>query len=427
MIVTAGRSKPAWSAYVVVRHGLKFMTRPLSVSRSSLALVNLRAVVILIVLAFHSVMAYVEWAPSRPSGFSNPPYDWRFFPIVDAHRWFGFDLFCAWQDVSLMSLMFFLSGLFVWPSLQRRHSFGYACDRLARLGIPFAFGIVVLIPVALYPVYLVSAAAPSVADYAQRYVALPFVPNGQLWFLWQLLALNLLAAGINVLAPNALRSLGRWSVKAGQRPGFYFAALVAVSAVAYVPLALFFTPWAWSNSGLLAVQWSRPLLYAVYFFAGMGIGISGVDGSLIAVGGILAQRYKLWSVLATVSWLAWMGVTYFTLNGQAPIVIEIVSDLIFVIACASGCFCFIAASLRFGVRRSRVLHNLSSNAYSLYLVHYGFFVWLQYALLTSTLFVILKGAIVFGATLILSWLTVLVAQRIPLGALLVAAPHPKLT
>ena len=35
------------------------------------------------------------------------------FPIVDTQRWLGFDIFCGFQDVYLMSLMFFLSGLFV--------------------------------------------------------------------------------------------------------------------------------------------------------------------------------------------------------------------------------------------------------------------------------------------------------------------------
>ncbi len=401
------------------------MARPVSPSRSSLALDNLRAAVILIVLAFHSVMAYVEWAPLRSSGFSNPPYDWHVFPIVDAHRWFGFDIFCAWQDVYLMSLMFFLSGLFVWPSLQRKRPLAYARDRLTRLGIPFAFGVIVLIPFAIYPSYLATTADPNVSDYVQRYLALPFLPNGHLWFLWQLLALDLLAAGISLIAPNVLRSLGRWSVKAGQRPEFYFAALVAVSAAAYIPLALTFTPWAWRNSGFLALQWCRPLLYGVYFFAGMGIGIAGIDGGLIAADGALPRRWNRWLALAIVSFVVWMGVTYFTLDGRAPITIEIASDLLFVIACASGCFFFVATSLRFGAKHTRILANLSDNAYSLYLVHYDFFVWAQYALLASTLFAVIKGAIVFGATLILSCLTVWIAQRIPLGSLLVAAPPRK--
>ena len=75
-------------------------------SRSSLALGNLRAVVIVIVLAFHSVLAYLASLPATVHRFDNPPYSWEAIPIVDGQRWFGFDLFCAWQDVSLMSLMF---------------------------------------------------------------------------------------------------------------------------------------------------------------------------------------------------------------------------------------------------------------------------------------------------------------------------------
>jgi hypothetical protein len=294
-------------------------------------------------------------------------------------------------------------------------------DRLSRLGIPFVFGVVVLIPLAIYPAYLVSTADPNVSDYVHRYLALPFLPNGQLWFLWQLLALNFVAAGLYWIAPNALRALGRWSAAAGRRPGLYFAALVAASAVAYVPLALVFTPWAWSNSGFLAVQWSRPLLYGVYFFAGMGIGTGGIDVGLVAADGALARRWKLWLAVAIVSQLAWMGVMSLTMDGTAPIAVDVAADLCFVIACASGCFFLIAANLRFAAKRSSVLASLSANAYSLYLVHFDFVVWLQYALLASTLFAVVKAAIVFGATLILSWITVLAARRIPFGARLIAA------
>ena len=79
---------------------------------SSLALANLRALVIVIVVAFHSVLAYLGSLRAAAFNFDAPPYEWRAFPIVDSHRWFGFDLFCAWQDTYLMALMFFLSALF---------------------------------------------------------------------------------------------------------------------------------------------------------------------------------------------------------------------------------------------------------------------------------------------------------------------------
>jgi glucan biosynthesis protein C len=391
-------------------------------SRSSRALHNLRAVVILVVLAFHSVLAYVQWIPESFAGFDDPPYLWRAFPIVDNHRWFGFDLFCAWQDVFLMSLMFLLSGLFVWPSLQRKRGWGFVRDRLRRLGLPYVFGVLVLIPVAVYPAYLATGGDPSLTVYLQHYVALPFLPNGQLWFLWQLLALNFVVVGLNWIAPDAVRALGRWSAATGRRPEIYFSALIAISAIAYVPLALAFTPWAWSDSGLLSVQWSRPLLYGVYFFAGVGIGAAGIDVGLVAADGALGRRWKLWLAVAIASLFLWMGVTALTMDGPAPLIMEIAADLCFVLACAGGCFFVIASSLRFGLKPSSGLDSLSTNAYSLYLVHYDFVVWLQYALLGTALFALIKGVIVFCGTVILSWLTILFVVRIPFGLRLIFAP-----
>jgi len=47
--------------------------------------------------------------------------------------------------------------------------------------------------------------------------------------------------------------------------------------------------------------------------------------------------------------------------------------------------------------------SLSTNAYRMYLIHYVFAVWLQYALLGTGLFAIGKAVIVFGGTLIMSW------------------------
>ena len=157
--------------------------------------------------------------------------------------------------------------------------------------------------------------------------------------------------------------------------------LVAVSAVAYVPLAVMFTPWGWSNSGILSVQWCRPLLYGVYFFVGVGIGAAGLDVGLVDVDGALGRRWKLWTAIAVATWFLWMGVTWFTLDGTAPLFIQIAADVCFVVACAAGCLFVIASSLRFGLKRSAALDSLSTNAYSLYLVHYVPTVWLQYALL----------------------------------------------
>jgi hypothetical protein len=129
--------------------------------RVSLALDNMRAFVILLVISFHSVLAYLNFLPASPFLFNSPPYLWRAFPIVDAARWLGFDLFCAWQDIFLMSLFFFLSGLFVWRSLERKGPRAFLHDRIVRLGLPFAFVVAVLMPLANYPTYLQTAVDPS--------------------------------------------------------------------------------------------------------------------------------------------------------------------------------------------------------------------------------------------------------------------------
>jgi len=394
---------------------------PRSGSRTSLALANLRGIVILIVLGFHSMLAYLNWIPVTGSGFDSPPYDWRAFPIIDSHRFFGFDLFCAWQDVYLMALMFFLSGLFVWPSLARKKEWAFLRDRVLRLGVPFAFGIAVIIPAAVYPAYRLTATDPSIFAYWDGLRALPFWPNGPLWFIWQLLALNVIAAGLHFIAPNAIAVLGRWSAAADRNLARYLGALLAASTLAYVPLAAVFTPWAWSNSGLFALQFCRPLLYAVYFFAGVGIGAAGIERGLVAVDGVLARRWGYTLAAALASLLLWMGLTGLTMSGGATAGVAIAADLSFVPACAAGCVFLIAVCLRFATGSSRLLGYLSVNAYGLYLVHYVFVVWLQYALLAAPLFAFVKAAIVFGGTLVLSLATIFAVQRFSWTARLIGA------
>ena len=64
---------------------------------------------------------------------------------------------------------------------------------------------------------------------------------------------------------------------------------------------------------------------------------------------------------------------------------------------------------------------MSDNAYGMYLVHYVFVVWLQYALLDVPLGAVAKATIVFSVTLVLSWGATAAIRCIPLGSRLVGA------
>lgn len=393
---------------------------------------NLRAIVILSVLAFHAMTAYVAFVPDRPFVFNEPPYLWRAFPIVDQQRWFGFDLFCAWLDVFLMSFFFLLSGLFVWSSLARKGPGAFLRDRLLRLGVPFVAVVALLMPLTLYPSYVQSTGDASLAGYRQAWLALPFWPSGPAWFLWLLLLWGALAAGAYRLLRRHGDRVLRLSILARQRPGLFLGGLLLLLALAYVPLALMFGPAEWAQAGPFAFQLSRPLHYVLYFFAGVVIGACGIERGLLAPDGVLARRWKAWLIAAAVSFLAWGGLTVLATPDpwadtvSASLLLRATAALSQVLACFASCFFVFAAAVRFAGRRfggiwSRPLDSLTTNAFGMYLVHYPFVVWLQFVLLGLALPGFVKGVAVFAGTLLLSWSASAALRRVPVVASVIGA------
>lgn len=371
----------------------------------NIPLSNLRAIVILIVVAFHSLLPYLASQPPLPFAFDAPPYRWIAFPILDRERWVGFDLFCAWQDVSLMSLMFFLAGLFAPQSLLRKGSREYLADRCWRIGLPFILAVALLSPLAYYASYRVTAADPSLAAFWRHWRALPMWPTGPQWFLWQLLLFSMLGAALHAIAPSWRHLSSRMVAACNDRPLRCFAGLTALSALGYVPLAMTFGPWEWSYIGPFSCQLSRPLHYIVCFFAGFAIGGDGIEGSLLRREGPLARHWLTWLVVAIGCMLAWGGLTSLTLPDwdASPPAFRLAAALAFPFASAAGVLAFVAVALRWLRSQERVLDSLSANAYGIYLVHYVFVLWLQYALLGAELNAFGKAGLVFTTALVLSW------------------------
>ena len=372
-------------------------------SPTSQALKNLRAFAIVMVLSFHSVLAYLASQPAAPEPFDSPPYHWLATPILDNQRWLGFDIYAAFQYVALMPVMFFMSGIFVWPSLVRRGSWNFVYGRLVRIGLPFVFGVCLLMPIAYYPVYRVTAVDPGWLAYWQHLTALPFWPGGPLWFLWELLAFDLLAVALYLTVPRSIEILGRFSASMAEAPSRYFLALLAIAIIAYVPLAYVFGVSDWAEFGPFGWQPDRPLLYLVYFFAGVGIGVQGYDRGLLRPGGKLAQRWHIWLGCAAVTFLLWMATMAPATFGHSNVLIDLCAYVAVALVVTTVCLAFSAVFLRFASARSTVTDSLSEHAYAIYLVHYVFVVWLQYALLGAAMPAIAKGVLVLAGTLLLSW------------------------
>jgi glucans biosynthesis protein C len=383
-------------------------------SETNLPLKNLRGVLLLLIVAFHSVAAYIVTQPTTPPAFDLAPFDWRVFPIIDNERWLGFDLFCAFQFLYLMQFMFFLSGLFVWPSLQRKGWKGFLAHRFVRLGIPFVIGVYLVMPIAFYPVYRVTAVDPSWSSFWAHWSALPITPTGPMWFLWFLIALDCCAAVIYTSMSGRSDFVAALIGKVTAQPRMLFVAVILITAVFYLPLSALYSPWYWAQIGPFEVQATFAPQYAIYFFVGLAVGAYGLDRGIFNADSTLVRRWPLWTAGAIAAFFLWIIPA--ALIAKVPDVpaktLSVVGDLGLVIFAAATCFAMTGLFQRFARGPVPIVGDISEHGYRVYFFHYPILLWLQYALLDLAVPALAKGLIVLTATVFASWGASVVTDRV---------------
>jgi surface polysaccharide O-acyltransferase-like enzyme len=373
------------------------------------ALDRARTFVTLLVLLHHSVLNYT-W-----------------FGHGDPKRWLGFDLVVLFNDSFFMAFMFFISGLFVRDSLGRKGPVPFLRDRAWRLGVPYLVSVFVLIPIAYYPTFL-RYHLPGTTDFSflhywWRTITVGPWPSGPAWFLWVLLALDAIAVAVRSVAPHLIETLGQLILKVRNRPMTAFAVFLALSIATYLPMHLAFGDISWLELGRfpLPIQTSRILLYAAYFFVGVGVGAVNLRTGLLTENGELAGRWPVWLGFAFVFYLAILVAVYAHHNWVAnfdspPLIWKVAYGLAFASYSAAMAFTVTAIFVRFANSRWRLLDAVQPSAYGIYLVHYIFIIWLQYALYDEPFPAFVKFAIVLAGTLLMSWAVTLMVRKIPLVA-----------
>ncbi len=355
----------------------------------------LKATLVLMVVAHHSCLAYTTFAHFDPA---------RYFasePVVDSVRWRFFDYAENFNDVFFMSLMFFISGLLVLPSLRRSGPAAFLRDRLLRLGVPFVAGVLLVMPLAYYASWQLTGHDSGYLAYWHRNLAIDGSPPGPLWFIWLLLFFDLLAAG----ACTAWNGRGASALK--DRPLLAALLMFAVCAAVYLPARAAFGFGAWGAFFVrpLDFQLSRFALYLAWFAAGAWIGGEDLERGLLARDGALARHWRWW-VLACF-------IAYNALIAAALTVRGTVETVLWVASCVASCFAFLAL-FRGAVRtRRRWMDSLSRAAYVIYLVHYVYVLWLQRMLLGVDAGAGVKFLCVFAGAATLSWLTAQCLFAIP--------------
>jgi surface polysaccharide O-acyltransferase-like enzyme len=373
------------------------------------ALDRARTFIILLVLLHHSVVNYT------------------YFGSGDRMRWLGFDLVVLFNDSFFMAFMFFISGLFVWDSLVRKGPAIFLRDRAWRLGVPYLISVFVLMPVAYYPTFL-RYHLPGTTDFNFLHfwwhtLTIGPWPSGPAWFLWVLLALDALAAIVWLVAPRMIAAFGKLIFAARNRPIAAFAVFLVGSVATYLPMHLAFGDSSWLELGRfpLPIQTSRILLYAGYFFTGVGIGAVSLRAGLLEEGGELAKRWPVWLAFALVFYGAILGLVYVHHNWVAdfnspPLTWRLGYGLAFAMFSAAMAFTVSAFFLRFAEYGFSLLDALQPSAYGVYLLHYIFVIWLQYAVFDYSFPAGVKFAIVFAGTLSMSWGLTIILRKIPVVA-----------
>jgi surface polysaccharide O-acyltransferase-like enzyme len=372
------------------------------------ALDRARTFITLLVLLHHSVVNYT------------------YFGAGDKMRWLGFDLVVLFNDSFFMACMFLISGLFVHDSLTRKGPAIFLRDRAWRLGIPFLLSIFVLMPLAYYPTFL-RYHLPGTTDFNffhfwWRTLTVGPWPSGPAWFLWVLLALDLIAAAVWSVAPGILKTFGRLIAGLRNRPRTAFIAFLVVSVASYLPLHLAFGDGSWLEPGHypLPIQTSRILLYPAYFFTGIGIGMISLRAGLLAEDGEFAKRWPVWLGFAAMFYAAILILVYAHHNwvnfNSPPLSWKTAYGLAFSMYSAAMAFTVLAIYLRSAQFSLSLLDAMRPSAYGIYLVHYIFIIWLQYAVYDYSWPAVIKFAIVFTGTLAGSWALVLALRKIPVVA-----------
>ncbi|KRR06642.1 acyltransferase family protein [Bradyrhizobium valentinum] len=373
------------------------------------ALDRARTFITLLVLIHHAAVNYTH--------FGNG----------DKMRWLGFDLVVLFNDSFFMACMFLISGLFVHDSLTRRGATNFLRNRAWRLGIPFLVSIFVLMPIAYYPTFL-RYHLPGTTDFNflhfwWRTLTVGPWPSGPAWFLWVLLALDAIAAMLWALGPRFLKTFGLLIFSLRDRPWTAFVAFLAFSVAVYVPMRLLFGDASWLEPGgyPLPIQTSRILLYAGYFLTGVGIGVVSLRAGILSEDGELAKRWPVWLGFLSLFYGAILLLVYAHHNWTAdfdspPLSWQIGYGLAFALFSAAMTFTVLAVSLSFVASTMKLLDAMRPQAYGIFLTHYIFVIWLQYAVYDYSWPAFAKFAAVFFGTLALSWAVTLLLRKIPVVA-----------
>lgn len=360
-----------------------------------------KAFLTILVVLHHSILSYTINAKSG-------------IPIADKASFIGFDFFVGLFDNFFMFAFFFVSGYFVWASIQKKGASQWIAERARRLGIPFGVGILTVNLITYFLSGLIRVRLNTVGITPKAKELWTILIQGiaqhgyHLWFLWLLLFFSVILVVILKATPNPAHPLetGRFF----RSPGVFLPCFLGLLIVCYTPMVAIFGT-AFVGIGPFDLQISRLFIYFLFFLTGYLFGKQDRDTTLL----FKESRFtKSWWVLLLAGLGSYGLIYYFYILGDTTVEnawLKYAFPFLSVIAAVFLTFGIMNAFNCYVFKSNKTADSLSKNAFYIYFIHYVVVTGLLYVLYDINLPGLIKGMIVFAASLPLSWLLAILWSR----------------
>jgi glucan biosynthesis protein C len=310
---------------------------------------NLKTFIILLVVFFHAAYAYSIYLSQ----------DWY---VVDTQKSLFFDVFIMSAFAFMMPVMFFVAGYFGIRSLAHKGQLAFWRDKLYRIVIPWALGVVFLAPAIGYMHSVSRNLYPSYLGYwAHYFFGKEYRSHGQVhfYFLGMLTLYYLvLSAAYRIYQP-----LGDVSNKPGRVSCGFFILFGLATGIIFFWGNLFIDEGIWVKIGVFDIPATRFIPYMCYFF----LGVFAHKQRWFSPSGY-TPKLKWWVAMCVISFI--LFTTFLNRGVQAGKIGMVCYALAYFFFCLTATFSLFAFFQKRINFTTKLLGSLSANSYPIYFIHY---------------------------------------------------------
>jgi hypothetical protein len=321
--------------------------------------------------------------------------------------------FIYFNGIIFMALMFFISGLFITSSLRKKGIGTFLKDRFNKLFVTFMVGVCVIMLIAHYPSYVLAHEDFNMKNYFVDFMTTEYWPSGSAWFIWVLFIFNLAFALLYNSIKGIWEKFSNGLLYFKNKPFLLFITLSAIIWILYVPLRLKFGGYTWTGIGPFHFQKCTLLMYFGYFLLGTLFGNLAPEKGLFSDTFSFMRKWQVWTGACLIMFVILLLIDNPVLGNPLKQFVDAnhLSDntalaiycIFYVATNVMGCLAYLSLFKQWANHTNRIWESLAYNSFAIYLVHYMFVLWAQYAILQLNMPAIIKFSIVFLFAISISW------------------------